>query len=210
MPNHETNTVVIIGKPENVARFVEEATVSREELSHDELGWGMSLSDYPERMIDFEKIVPPPENIETGGCPGHGGMNGSGEYIEVDEKTGEQRVRTCWYWWNTEKWGTKWGAYGHSHFDHFTFKPFSSDEVLGRVDLKFETAWSQPTPIFEAIEERWDVEVHAVTQDEGGFPDVEFGNPWEHLSREVTVNFEVWGRIEEAADYKEGSVEDGR
>jgi len=45
MPNHETNNVLIIGEPNQVAAFVEEA--------------------FTDGRIDFEKIVPTPENIET-------------------------------------------------------------------------------------------------------------------------------------------------
>lgn len=165
MPNHETNTVVVVGKPENVEKFRAEA--------------------FTDDKIDFELITPPPTNIETGGCSG----------------THAPGV-VCWYTWNLENFGTKWNAYGHQPVTYGKYKGYLGDEdddsdeevVYGRLDFVFETAWSQPTPIFAKIEERWDVQVHAVTQDEGGFPDVEYGQPYdrEYLEREVKITPSHW------------------
>jgi hypothetical protein len=171
LPNHETNNVTIIGTPANIRRFVAEAFIQP----------GQAWPDSPEDVNDkeipllvFNLIVPPPENIEKGGC--------SGQH--------EDGV-VCWYTWNLENWGTKWGAYSHSHYELSFRKRYGSDEVHGRVDLRFETAWSQPTPVFEAIERRWDVTVHAVTQDEGGFPDVTYGEPYdeEFMHKVSTIEF---------------------
>ena len=184
MPNHETNNVVIIGKPENIQRFVAEAFIHPgQPFPRDPEGL-VNDKDFP--LIDFELIVPPPPNIETGGC------NGQHEEGVV-----------CWYTWNLENWGTKWGAYSQ---DHFAVRYFDSgnevEGVYGRVDLRFDTAWSQPTPIFEAIQTRWDLVVHAVTQDEGGFPDTEFGNPYdEEVIRKVTTfEFDSYDREVEAPE----------
>jgi hypothetical protein len=126
-------------------------------------------------LLIFGLIVPEPENIEKGGC--------SGEHPEGV---------ICWYTWHLKNWGTKWSAYEHSHYELRWLERYAAGdeprEVYGRVDLRFETAWSQPTPIFEAIEKRWDVTVHAVTQDGGGFPDVEYGDPYDaEVIRKVTV-----------------------
>lgn len=90
----------------------------------------------------------------------------------------------------------KWPAYEHSHYELRFLQPYDKEKpIYGRVDLRFETAWSQPTPIFEKIQERWGVTVLAVTQDEGGFPDVTFGDEdqiSEWLRRTVTFEFESW------------------
>lgn len=49
-----------------------------------------------------------------------------------------------WYEWNVANWGTKWGA-----------KELFFDVSEGRdeVTITFDTAWSPPTPIFDAIHE---------------------------------------------------------
>lgn len=178
MPNHETNNVVILGEPAKIRAFVNEA------FTHP----GQPLAGDPEEtnekdipVLDFYRIAPQPENIEKGGC--------SGEH--------EEGV-VCWHKWNRENWGTKWGAYNHSHYELRWFKRYAPQdeprEIFGRVDLRFETARSQPTPIFEKIEERWGVTVHAVTQDEGGFDDIEYGDPYDYevLRKVVTYEFDSW------------------
>lgn len=172
IPNHEQNNVVVIGKPENIRLFIEMAFVEPGE-SYPE-GADVNEKDFP--VLDFRLVVPDPPNKETGGC--------SGEH--------EEGV-VCWYTWNLENYGTKWNAYSHSHFQLRWF-PDDKDEVYGRLDLVFETAWSQPTPIFAAIEQRWGVKVHAVTQDEGGYPDVEYGDPYgeELIAKIITHEFQEW------------------
>jgi len=180
MPNHETNNVVIIGAPENIRRFAAEAFIQP----------GATYPNDPEAVntasipiLNFDLIVPEPENIERGGC------NGQHEDGVI-----------CWYTWHLENWGTKWGAYSHEHYELRWFERYAAGdeprEVYGRIDLRFETAWSQPTPIFQAIEQRWDVAVHCVTQDEGGYPDVEYGDPYgeEVIQRIVTMEFDSYER----------------
>lgn len=172
MPNHETNSVIIKGPVSVVHRFVEEGTRSN----------GMNV---PIRMIDFELIVPPPANMEAGGCPG-GAVDG------IHSDTGE----VCWYDWNLANWGTKWNAYEHDHFDHRVFVGGDDGLPYARVELRFQTAWSPPTPIFDAIKSRWQgLEVIAVTQDEGGFPDRFYPSEeylQEHFTRTVTYEFDCW------------------
>ena len=118
--------------------------------------------------FDFEAIVPSPPNKETGGCSG-------------DHAPGV----VCWYQWNIENWGTKWGAY---EFDHegMTLKVADIEAGLHLLYLTFQTAWSAPTPVFAAMEEKFGVEVHAWTEDEGGFPPQIYGEPETYLDIETT------------------------
>lgn len=44
-----------------------------------------------------------------------------------------------WYAWSIENWGTKW--------DSFRYREVAADPFA----FRFETAWSFPTPIFEAL-----------------------------------------------------------
>ncbi|MFF2493214.1 hypothetical protein [Agromyces sp. NPDC058064] len=174
MPNHETNNVVITGTPEQIRQFVDEALIDYP------LTEGEDAAEKPAKILDFARVVPEPEGIERGGC--------SGEHAEGV---------VCWYRWNPENWGTKWNAYSHSHYELRWLQPYDDDEpIYGRVDLRFETAWSQPTPVLETIQSRWGVTVHAVTQDEGGFPDVFFGDPiGAEVMHEVKVfEFDHWAR----------------
>lgn len=50
-----------------------------------------------------------------------------------------------WYEWSIAKWGTKWNSY--------------SNEILteepGRLEFRFDTAWSPPVPVFEALTARY-------------------------------------------------------
>jgi hypothetical protein len=178
MPNWETNNTIIIGAPENIRRFVAEAFV------HPGQPYPGSTEDINTKsipLLSFELIVPSPPNKEVGGCDGE-----------------HEDGVVCWYQWNLENWGTKWSSTEHTYFNLRWFEKYGeSREVYGRVDLVFETAWSAPTPIFEAIEKRWDVTVHCVTQDEGGFPDVEYGDPYgeELIRRIVTMEFDSYERV---------------
>lgn len=62
-----------------------------------------------------------------------------------------------WYPWAIAKWGTKWGA--------FRFGEIDSDEGFA---FRFETAWSFPTPVFEALAARYpDLSFNCCTFDEG-------------------------------------------
>ena len=45
-----------------------------------------------------------------------------------------------WYSWSIANWGTKWGAYDFSVVDE------------APLTIKFDTAWSFPTPVFHALE----------------------------------------------------------
>jgi len=169
MPNHESNNVVIIGKPENIHLFIEMAFVHPGETFPRD---PESTNDKDFPVLDFQHVIPEPANIEKGGC--------NNQHAEGE---------VCWYTWHLENWGTKWGAYSHSHYDlRFLDSGNEVEGIYARLDLRFETAWNAPTPIFKAIEQRWNVVVHCVTQDEGGFPDVVYGNPYnEEVIRKVTT-----------------------
>lgn len=108
MPNHITTCISISG---NVNDFEKEYMT--------------------EGQIDFEKIIPQPENMFRGNL-------GKKEKEEC-RKMG----RPNWYDWQSEYWGTKWNAY---------------QTVIVRRDkdaihLKFETAWATPIPIIKKLKE---------------------------------------------------------
>lgn len=64
-----------------------------------------------------------------------------------------------WYDWNVANWGTKWGAYD--------YKPRFREPQ--KLVFEFQTAWSFPRPIFEALHGRYPgLLFEGVTIDEGG------------------------------------------
>lgn len=46
----------------------------------------------------------------------------------------------CWHSWNTKNWGTKWDGYGL--------------EIVSENEIRFDTAWSHPQPVIEALSRR--------------------------------------------------------
>ena len=86
--------------------------------------WPHNFDDLNRWVVDFEILIPQPENIEKGGCNG----------------THEDGV-ICWYSWSIENWGTKWNAYDAS-----------VEAVEGDlIKIEFDTAWSHPAPIIEPL-----------------------------------------------------------
>ena len=134
----------------------------------------------PEGVIDFEKIKPMPEVLKE---TNHGseerealivcGQNDGAQMLTypwvVDEGVStveqlrkfllkrnpeleaigkrllelkEQTGYTNWYEWSVDHWGTKWNVDGGDR-----------DDQERRVMLTFDTAWSPPTPIVDALSE---------------------------------------------------------
>lgn len=218
MPNHEENYVVIIGEPDKITAFVAEALrdVTAEEVE--------KYPTMPAKIIEFGRVIPMPEELGRTVAPSEivatqadadaknaeynsseinrlfgGDREDQIRFITRDEH--DRRMREYgavdWYAWSTANWGTKWGAYSHTHYRLQWLRPDTEAATYGRVELHFQTAWSQPRPIFEAIEKRWGVTVLAVTQDEGGFPDEFYPDEdavknAEVLSRTVIYEFECW------------------
>ena len=85
MPNHVKNTLSFSGDPKRISEM-------KEKIKNDEYGLG---------TIDFEKIIPMPENIYRGDL-------GPAEM----KKYGENN----WYNFRTSHWGTKWNAYGFEDY----------------------------------------------------------------------------------------------
>ena len=81
MPNHIQNAIKFQSKTDAIK--VLSAISTKKE---DKTSW-----------IDFEKIIPMPENIFRGNLS-----------REDESKYGKEN---CWYEWSIENWGTKWNVY---------------------------------------------------------------------------------------------------
>lgn len=168
MPNHVTNILTITGPEELVAKIKSEISGT-----HD---------DGEPMPIDFDKILPRPAslNITSGSSTSNGlailryragdpsdiekimGYNWATEFATPEElitfmlEKGTANLDDAqkaldnlrdyghqdWYSWSTSNWGTKWNAYSQS-----------SDE--GSNEISFETAWSTPYPVIEALSRKF-------------------------------------------------------
>lgn len=167
MPNHVTNILTITGPEELVARI-------KSEIS------GV-FDDGDPMYIDFNKIVPRPDtlNITSGTTTSNGiailkyragdpsdirkimGYNWATKFeteedlithmIDKNLANLEEAQKALdnirdyghqdWYSWSTSNWGTKWNAY--------------SQEAKEDGTIKFETAWSTPYPVMEALSRKY-------------------------------------------------------
>lgn len=168
MPNHVTNILTITGPEELVAKIKLEIAGEHE--------------DGEQMHIDFNKIVPRPAtlNIISGSSTSNGiailkwrqgdpsdirrlmGFNWATEFgteealiahmcdnglanlEEAQKALDNQRDygHQDWYSWSNDKWGTKWNAYSQSLME-------------GSNEIQFETAWSTPYPVIEALSHKF-------------------------------------------------------
>lgn len=145
MPNHVTN--IITASPEVIKAITRKHT-AEQRAEHDANeaktaanykertgnDWPYPAKQLPERYFTFADIIPEPERIFHGGCDGnHPHPHPDGGFYDH-----------CWYEWNRSNWGTKWDAYDQS------IEPLPGD----LCKLQFDTAWSHPVPVMEALVER--------------------------------------------------------
>ena len=79
--------------------------------------------------IDFEKLIPMPEDVYRGPL----GMK------EMEQYPGDKN----WYDWSINNWGTKWNAYGYDYL------PQKEDALV------FNTAWSSVPKVISALSEKY-------------------------------------------------------
>lgn len=90
-----------------------------------------SVDEYGEvNVFDFNGIVPTPSNIYQG---------------DLGSKEEKLYGKNTWYDWNCDNWGTKWNSVDASFYE-------SCD---GLYHVTFNTAWSAPIPIFDAIHKQY-------------------------------------------------------
>ena len=113
MPNHTSNLIEIYCWGEKETKLLEQ--FKKKFLK-------------PNLTIDFNQIIPQPENISNEAL--------TDEQIKQLAKRGVPH----WYNWNHANWNTKWNAY--------------SQRVIANkycFCLYFQTAWSEPRPIIELM-----------------------------------------------------------
>ena len=102
MPNHVINKIFIQARPETAQKIINAVCNENGEM-------------------DFEKIIPMPENIYRG---------------DLGQKERKKYGENNWYDWSVENWDTKWNAY---------------DSYSTNKHIVFCTAWSAPTKVIEQL-----------------------------------------------------------
>lgn len=126
MPNHVTNIIRLHGDGDQINAL-------RQAVMNDTFGPG---------SIDFEKIIPMPEDIFRGGL-------GRAEMALYGKRN--------WYDWSVENWGTKWNAYGFDDIAEF----HQPDTIC------FMTAWAAPHEVIGKLAQMYpDLEVEHSWADE--------------------------------------------
>ena len=137
MPNWCENTLTVVGLTDDnaLASFMDTVKCAPDpEVEHDE-GTPLSLA----------KIVPPPENIETGGC--------NGQHAEGV---------VCWFTWSIESWGTKWDVKARISADDMNMGDKPS------VRYEFDSAWAPPRQAIVEASRRWPTLLFHLSYDEPG------------------------------------------
>ncbi len=152
MPNHVANIITINEGDERVKKFLDAVKSEEQEF-------------------DFNKIIPMPEEllIESGSSGERGMAFLLGEKSAFDGFCDERREEDIrlgakylvnralygakdWYDWRRWHWGTKWNAY--------------DIEVEGN-QIRFNTAWNAPVPIYQKLAEMFpDYNIEVVYADE--------------------------------------------
>ena len=127
MPNWCSNEVQIDGNKEDIAKF-------KEECFTDHKG---------EAVLDFSKILPEPDYDK----PKKDGTHNDGVQTELHS------VMPDWWNWRNDNWGTKWNLVPTHDGDLTAYMTTYDSE--SSIQLEFDTAWSPPNGIYEAIVEKY-------------------------------------------------------
>lgn len=155
MPNHCENDLYVSGSEEDLKAFIEFAQGPR----------GSTASLQEVLPLSAHKFVPVPDEFwqndylcdkcghrqpESSGntCP-----NGCESFMKAAYNRGG-------YEWCIANWGTKWGFY--------EVEVLEGDPAQGRLEYTFQTAWSPPIPVVEAMAKRFPSLVFALDYFEGG------------------------------------------
>ena len=127
MPNWCSNEVEIYGEKEDIAKFIEEC-----------------FTDFKGTpVLDFAKVMPEPDYDQP---------QKDGTHNNVVQKELHDVMPDWWNWRNTN-WGTKWNLVPDPQGN------LTGYEVTGQTDsfieLDFDTAWSPPSGIYDAIYEKY-------------------------------------------------------
>lgn len=108
-----------------------------------------------ESQFDFETLIPTPDGLKDTVAPFRGTEE---ESAALKKEYGYDN----WYQWRCTMWGTKWNSYEVYWEDEI--HPIGSTYKTG---VQFDTAWSTPAPIIEALAKAYpDVTIRVCYADE--------------------------------------------
>ena len=135
MPNWCENRVNIFGSKENLEKFKKEC---------------MSKSEKDWEYLDFAKVIPEPDYKTTPVAETFPEIHASFAKTEEEKQVrlkNEPTIREdAWWDWRIQNWGTKWNIDGQNVVE------VDDDDEL---ELCFDTAWSPPHLIYEAIVKKY-------------------------------------------------------
>lgn len=100
----------------------------------------------------------------------------------------EESPETSWYYWRIQNWGTKWD-FGKTEYTADEECDWQVDEMgYGVVHLRFETAWSPPIGLYEALN-AMDMTIESYYFEPGGAFCGQWTNPVEGIiDEEITID----------------------
>ena len=141
MPNWCMNEVSIHGEEQEVAKFVEECFTKVDN----------------QQVLDFDKVLPEPDYDK----PKKDGTHNDG----VQTKLNAPHEHPDWYTWRNANWGTKWNIVPSKGG---SVDGYSIDITKDYINLTFDTAWSPPDGIYDAIGDRYpDLDVNWFYREDG-------------------------------------------
>ncbi len=187
MPNWVYNTIHITGAKEQIDAFFDKAVAPHPE-AFDEATGKVVYTENPEFSF-WNFIAPPDEAVKSGEYFGtHGFSEG--------KKVGD--TPNNWYNFQCDKWGTKWDA-GDAHAETTNFP-----DGTASMSVSYNTAWSIPTPVMEAmVEQHPELTFEFWSEEEQGW-----GAEFSGSAGELSLTKE-WDIPDSHADYVERDNEDG-
>jgi len=149
MPNWVDNSVSVSGSEKDIEAFVAKATAVHPCVEAD--GGEVAMTTEPEFSF-WNFVRPPQEAIDSGEYFGTHGYQ--------DGKT-VGHTPNNWYEWNNREWNTKWDACDVN---------LDVQDGGKSVWIGFQTAWSIPVPVFEAmVKQHPELEFEMRSQEEQGW-----------------------------------------
>ncbi|OAN76742.1 hypothetical protein A8B82_15215 [Sulfitobacter sp. EhC04] len=170
--------------------------------------------------VDFNALIPMPKILKhtASGSRDFDGVKHKNWFIENPEAPFRDQVKraftdeeiqvlqqigfSSWYDWSIEKWGVKWNAYAINRTE---------------TDVTFQTAWSSPKEVFEALSGRFpdeEIRVEFADEDIGsncGTATYRWGNLVDFSAGNVDFAHDMWGHDEETrAEMAADHAEDGQ
>ena len=174
MPNWCQNRVTITHDNEDVIKKIQEEV--REDFSEEVDGKTVTGT----LEFSFNSIIPMPEEIRNSNSPNHivatqeeadahneehkndDFFRPAQTQAQVDALTEKYGVSN-WYDWANANWGTKWNLNQDS-----LYVEIEEDQVTDMLVYEFDTAWSPPEGIYNALVEKYpDVDISWFYHEEG-------------------------------------------